>query len=104
MRQHILAATLIVCMPVQVRAGPVPANDVPAVINAADLIVVGRAVSASAPTSRGDRTERYSIEVDRVLKGVARPGDRIGVRLDLSGDDIRGVAERQYGIHLLRHE
>lgn len=83
-------------------AAPAPAVDVPAMIAAADVVVVGRVegvrVFGTAPT------QTFSLTIGRVLKGSVAPRRQISVRLDLSAAGASSVVERQYGVLFLRRD
>jgi hypothetical protein len=82
-----------------VLATPLPGMDVPAMVAAADLVVVGRAEAVR----RTPRATEFRIDADRVLKGAASAGAASpSVRLDASVPDFVGVVERQYGVFFLR--
>lgn len=104
MRTKLFAAVLLIF---SLTAAAVPAMaaravEVPDLVAASDLIVVGR-VDASARHDQATASQSFSITVDRVLKGPATPmARRLGVRLDLSQRGALGVAGRQYGIFFLR--
>jgi hypothetical protein len=82
------------------RATLIPKIDVPAMVSASELVVVGRAAltvwSPGAP-------ETFIIRADSVLKnsGTAPQGQLV-VELALSSPGYRGVSEGQYGIFFLR--
>jgi HEAT repeats len=77
-------------------AMPVPMADVPAIAQASDLIVVGRA------TQTENNLAPFLVNVDRVLKGT--PPRRLVVEPDLSSQDYPAVQERQYGIFFLQRQ
>jgi HEAT repeat protein len=89
-----LAAGLTV-QPAQ--AVPVPMADVPAMAQASDLIVVGRA------TQTENNVAPFLVNVDRVLKGTGPPV-RLVVKPVLSSEDYPAVQERQYGIFFLQRQ
>jgi hypothetical protein len=78
-------------------AVPVPMADVPAMAQASDLIVVGRATQAE--NSLGP----FLVTVDRVLKGTGLPR-RLVVEPDPPSQDYPAVQERQYGIFFLQRQ
>src|SRR5271154_3394639 len=80
----------------------IPAIDTPGLIAGADLIVVGRAVSADSPANVNAGLQRFVVSVDRVLKGGDAPSQLI-LQLDVSELGYEPVAPQQYGIFLLRH-
>jgi hypothetical protein len=71
-------------------AVPVPMADVPAMAQASDLIVVGRASQTE------NNLAPFLVIVDRVLKG--NPPRRLVVEPEPSSEDYPAVQERQYGI------
>jgi hypothetical protein len=71
-------------------AVPVPMADVPAMAQASDLIVVGRA------TQTQNNLAPFLVTVDRVLKGTGLPR-RLVVKPEPS-QDYPAVQEQQYGI------
>jgi HEAT repeats len=73
----------------------VPMVDVPAMAQASDLIVVGRA------TQTENNVAPFLVTVDRVLKGNGLPR-RLVVEPALSSQDYPAVQERQYGIFFLQ--
>jgi hypothetical protein len=77
-------------------AVPVPMADVPAMAQASDLIVVGRA------TQTENNLAPFLVNVDRVLKG--NPPRRLVVEPSLSSQDYPAVQERQYGIFFLQRQ
>jgi hypothetical protein len=72
-------------------AVPVPMPDVPAMAQASDLIVVGRA------TQTENNLAPFLVTVDRVLKGTGLPS-RLVVEPAPSSEGYPAVQERQYGI------
>ena len=98
MRYPFLAiALLATCVAAQpVKAVPVPMADVPAMTQASDLIVVGRASQTQNPAAP------FLVTVDRVLKGgeTASP-QRLTVQPNPTGQGYPSVDERQYGIFFL---
>jgi HEAT repeats len=78
-------------------AVPVPMADVPAMAQASDLIVVGRA------TQTENNVAPFLVTVDRVLKGTGLPR-RLVVEPDPSSQDYPAVQERQYGIFFLQRQ
>jgi len=86
-----------------VLAVPIPMADVPAMAQASDLIVVGRATQTSSQSNNG--RELFLVTVDRVLKGAGTgPAQRPLVELNLSAEGYASVQERQYGIFFLRQQ
>lgn len=84
-----------------VRAAPMPAVDVPALVDASDLIV-GRAEDYdSRPVATGAKRTSM-IAVDRILKGAADPRRRLEIRLGRSDPRHSSVTDRQYGVFFLR--
>jgi hypothetical protein len=71
--------------------------DVPAMAQASDLIVVGRA------TQTQNNLAPFLVNVDRVLKGTGPPV-RLVVEPVLSSQDYPAVQERQYGIFFLQRQ
>lgn len=81
-------------------AEPVGSANVPSIINAADLIVIGR---AGQPSLRPDKSaETVTVSVDRVLKGRVDRAGRVTIRLDRPRPSYVGIAGEQYGIFLVR--
>jgi HEAT repeats len=81
-------------------AALLPAIHIPAIIDASELIVVGR---ANGTVSTSDSSETFLILADRVLKNAgALPQSALVVRLDIIHPGYRWVAEGQYGIFFLR--
>src|SRR5271163_3091604 len=78
-------------------AVPVPMADVPAMAQASDLIVVGRA------TQTENNLAPFLVNVDRVLKGTGLPR-RLVVEPGASSQDYPAVQERQYGIFFLQRQ
>jgi hypothetical protein len=76
-------------------AVPVPMADVPAMAQASDLIVVGRASVTQ------NNLAPFLVTVDRVLKG-AGTGPRVVIQSSSKG--YPSVQERQYGIFFLRRQ
>jgi hypothetical protein len=95
-----LIAVLALASAASARAAPVPPVNVPAMVEAAELIVVGRVASLAVEQGPQGPRERFFIVVDRVLKG-ARPGT-LAVQLDRSDRQYRGVLPREYGMFFLR--
>src|SRR5690242_14334345 len=95
-----LIAVLALASAASAAAAPVPPINVPAMVEAAELIVVGRVASLAVEQGPLGPHERFFIVVDRVLKG-ARPGT-LGVQLDRSDRQYRGVLPREYGMFFLR--
>jgi len=86
-----------------VLAVPIPMADMPAMAQASDLIVVGRATQTSSQSNNG--RELFLVTVDQTLKGAETgPAHRPLVELNLSSEGYASVAERQYGIFFLRHQ
>jgi hypothetical protein len=87
-------------------ASPEPRIDVPALVEGADLIVVGHAGRASIRRDQERVTEFVSVAVDRVLNRAIAVPSQIMVQRDLLGGGNFGVrpatALRQYGIYFLR--
>jgi hypothetical protein len=84
-------------------AGPRPEVDVPALVRGSDMIVVGRVRSTNFAGTPAAATERFSLSVDRTLKGRSTGAPfAVAARLDLSGDGYEPVADRQYGIFFLQ--
>ncbi len=81
-------------------ADVVAAVDVPAMLKASQLVVVGRVGGARIePDTQKSITESFYLSVDRVLHGAgANPSRRLFVKLDVA----RPLADRQYGIFFLR--
>jgi hypothetical protein len=101
-RSGVLAIVLLACVSSagSVGARPIPALDVPALVDGADLIVVGRATAINIDRSSATPTERLTITVDRVLKG--RAGNPVKATLDLSQPGFAAIVGRQYGIFFLK--
>jgi hypothetical protein len=99
MKNIVLGAILLVACVAPCRAAPVPALDLPAMTAAAELIVVGRAQDIDVG-SGGAGYERFTVAVDRVLKGGRLR--EVEVRLDFSDPAGRSVGDRQYGIFFLQ--
>jgi hypothetical protein len=78
-------------------AVPIPMADVPAMAQASDLIVVGRASQTE------NNLAPFLVNVDRVLKGNGLPR-RLVVERALSSQDYPAVQERQYGIFFLQRQ
>jgi HEAT repeats len=78
-------------------AVPVPMADVPAMAQASDLIVVGRA------TQSENNLAPFLVNVDRVLKGTGLPR-QVVVEPGPSSQDYPAVQERQYGIFFLQRQ
>jgi hypothetical protein len=77
-------------------AVPVPIGDVPAMAQASDLIVVGRA------TQTENNLAPFLVTVHRVLKG--NPPRRLVVQAGSSSQNYPTVQERQYGIFFLQRQ
>jgi hypothetical protein len=103
MRHQVLVVAGVVGLAAQPALSmPVPVADVPAMAQASDLVVVGRAVQTPGQASlRGI----FFITADRFLKGAAAgPARSVVVQLDRSSDGHASVAEGRYGVFFLRHE
>jgi len=86
-----------------VEAGPIPTFNVPATVNASEMIVVGRAGVTRIEDDATGTTLMFSVEVDRVLKGAGGSTPRrIQVRLDLSRPEFGSVSDRRYAIFFLK--
>ncbi|MGH6848486.1 MAG: HEAT repeat domain-containing protein [Methylocella sp.] len=79
-------------------AMPVGLPDVPAMTQASDLIVVGRASVTQNPNTP------FLVTVDRVLKGGTGASQRLAVVPPSESQAYPGVYERQYGIFFLRRQ
>jgi HEAT repeats len=80
-----------------------PAVDVPALVGASDLIVVGRAGEVQiAPNSA---SETLVVWVDRVIASAPNPASQLAVRLDLPvpGSGLGAVETGEYGMFFLRN-
>jgi hypothetical protein len=77
--------------------------NVPAMIEASDLIVVGRVSGNRVEPGAINDTQVFYISVDRTLKGTAAGHGRfLKVRLDVSDQVHNTVSARQYGVFFLR--
>jgi HEAT repeats len=83
-------------------AAVLPGVKIPAMVNASELIVVGRA-NQTVGVSDGS-SETFLIRADRILKNSGSiPQGPLVVRLDMSNPDYHAwVAEGEYGIFFLR--
>ncbi len=82
------------------RAALIPAIHIPAMVDASELIVIGRANgTVSTPDNA---SETFLIQADRVLKGAGGlPQGPLVVRLDMVQPGYEFVSEGQYGIFFL---
>ncbi|MGH7751161.1 MAG: HEAT repeat domain-containing protein, partial [Candidatus Dormibacteria bacterium] len=100
MRYQFLAIAFLVsevtAQPVEARL--IPTADVPAMTQASDLIVVGRASLTQNPNAP------FLVTVDRVLKGGTGASQRLAVLPAPESQGYSGVYERQYGIFFLRRQ
>ena len=100
MKLRILALALLVSGLGTGSAGA--ASDVPAMVKASDLIVVGRTGSVDVRSESSAPSQTFFVAVDRVLKGSGRnPPRQLQVRLDLSQPGLDAMPERRYGIFFL---
>jgi len=105
MRKAIAIAGVVSLLKAGATAGAmvaVPAVDVPAMVKAADVIVIGRGGEVNIDTSSASET--LVVWVDQVIAGATAPPSRLPVRLNLpvAGSSIGSVANGQYGIFFLR--
>jgi len=79
----------------------VPAVDVPAMVRASDLILVGRA--ADVHIDPEGKSESFVLRVDRIVAGAAPALGRVAVRLTLPrpGSVLGTVEPGQYGLFFL---
>jgi hypothetical protein len=97
MRYPFLVITFLAAGLQAALAVPLPMADVPAMAQASDLIVVGRASQTE------NNLAPFLVTVDRVLKGTGPPV-RLVVKPVLSSEDYPAVQERQYGIFFLQRQ
>jgi hypothetical protein len=101
MRQTLCALALAgIAIVTPAIAEPVAPPNVPSMVAAADLIVVGRAMLPNMQAS--GTLEIVAVAVDRVLKGTVGGSKRVTIRLNRPQPSFGGIAAQQYAIFLLR--
>jgi len=101
MRKAIAIALLTSLLAVgSAAAALVPQANVPALVKASDLIVVGHADQVQIQAAG----ETFVVWVDRVIARTATPPGRLPVQLSLPASGLGAVENGQYGIFFLRQQ
>lgn len=83
-------------------AAPMPAVDVPALVEVSDVIVVGRAARVDRRPGAPETERIFTVAVDRVLKGSADPKRLLELRLNVAEPGYTAVEDRQFGMYFVK--